>query len=38
MKLIEHARAQLDAEALAKAEAAGRSMSFDQAVAFALSL
>jgi predicted ATPase/transcriptional regulator with XRE-family HTH domain len=37
-KLIEHARAQLDEEALRKAETAGRSMTFDQAVAFALSL
>lgn len=37
-KLIDSARAQLDEEALKKAEAAGRSMTYDQAVAFALAL
>jgi hypothetical protein len=37
LRLINTAREQLDAETLTRAEAAGRSMSYDQAVAFALS-
>jgi hypothetical protein len=36
LELINAARAQLDEQTLASAEAAGRAMSFDQAVAYAL--
>jgi hypothetical protein len=38
LSLINAARAQLDEQALASAEAAGHNMTYDKAVSFALSL